>query len=1115
MRDRTLALLFSCLLTASASSQQPNQPSPTPVAPAQTPSTTATPAEKAADAAKTVAKSPDYAQESFVIEKMHSRYRFEADGTGRKEITARIRVQSEAGVQQWGQLQEGYNSANERVEIPYVRVLKEDGTIVKAGDDAVQDLSAPVEHEAPVYTDYRQKHITVPGLRPGEVLEYNMVTVIHTPLAAGQFWTEYEFDKTNIDLDETVDVDVPAGRSLKLKCKPGMDPTITEANGRRVYHWSSSHLEREDDSAKAEKAKDKKKKKHRPEDERPDIQLTTFETWEQIGRWYASLEKDRRAPTPDVRAKAQELTKGLNTDLEKTEALYDYVAKNFRYVSLSLGVGRYQPHAASEVLHDQYGDCKDKHTLLASLLEAEGLHADSVLINSSRKLDPDVPSPSQFDHVITLLPMGQATNPQGTKQEVWMDTTAEVAPFRLLSYQLRKKQALVIPPADPPSSIAPHLEETPADTPMPDSEYSQIDGKINDIGKLEAHVHYEFRGDEELLLRSVFRRVPQANWQRVVENVNAGLGGDVTNVKISDPAATREAFTMSYDVAKVNFLDWSKKKTDIVLPLVQFNLPDVDADDTDPDAEPLKLGPKANYSYNIKLELPAKYTAHAPLAFSLKRDYAEYAATYKLDGGVFTASRTLTLRDDELPVARASDYESFRRAVGSDLSQQLSVESAVSGPPVPPPDMKADDLVDSARAAAENGNFPVAIVLLKRATEVDPKNKFAWNNLGLIYLQMRESDQAIAAFQKQIEVNPYDEFAYNNLGRVYWNDRKYDEAVKAFNKQLENNPLDKFSHANLGVMYAEWHKYDLAAAELEKAVSLNPDSAELQVSLGDAYLNLGQDAKALATFDHAVELAATPLVWNNIAYQLSLKDAHLDRAQQYAESAVSATAAALRNISLDRLANKDLGLVSNLIAYWDTLGWVHFGEGDLDKAEKYVGAAWALGHHGEVGDHLAQIYEKRGDKKRALETYALSMNGLRPEPETRGRLVALMKSGTHYTESGACQDPVDCVLNTYKSRLQDQRTIDLGKATQTSNADFFILISGGGGATAKVDSVKFVSGDEKLKSYTEALKTADYHLTFPDDTPVKVFRRGTLSCAIATSKCEFVLTLPDDVRSVD
>jgi tetratricopeptide (TPR) repeat protein len=731
------------------------------------------------------------------------------------------------------------------------------------------------------------------------------------------------------------------------------------------------------------------------------------------------------------------------------------------------------------------------------MLEAEGLHADSVLINSSRKLDPDVPSPSQFDHVITMLPMG--------KEEVWMDTTAEVAPFRLLSFPLRNKQALVIPPEVPPSSVAPHLEETPADTPMPDTEFSDIEGKVNDIGKLEAHVHYEFRGDEELLLRSVFRRVPQANWERVVDNINASLGGDVTNLKVSDPAATREPFTMSYDVSKVNFLDWSKKKTDITLPLVQFSLPDVDDDDTDADAEPLKLGPKAEYSYKIKLELPAKYTAHAPLAFSLKRDYAEYAATYKLEGNTFTASRTLTLRQAEIPAARAPDYQSFRRAVGSDLAQQLSVESTVAGAPVPPPDMKADDLVDSGRAAAQNGNLPVAIVLFKRATEVDPKNKVAWNNLGLVYFQMRDYEPAIAAFQKQLEVNPYDEFAYNYLGSVYRAERKYDDAAKAFNKQLENNPLDKFAHAGLGQMYAEWHKYDLAAPELEKAASLTPDNAELQVSLGDAYLNLGQDDKALATFDHAVELSATPVVWNNIAYQLSLKNSHLDRAQQYAESAVSSTAAALRNISLDRLTQQELPLVSSLIAYWDTLGWVHFGEGHLDKAEKYVAAAWELGHHGEVGDHLGQIYEKEGHKDRAVSTYALSMNGLRPTPETRERLASLTGGDAK----------ADATVARYKEELQHLSTIDLGKATQTGNADFFILLSGGAGSVAKVDAVKFVSGDEKLKSFTEALKTADYHLTFPDDTPVKVLRRGTLSCSIATSKCEFTLTLPDDVITVD
>ncbi|MGC2646429.1 MAG: DUF3857 domain-containing protein [Candidatus Sulfotelmatobacter sp.] len=1049
-----------------------------------------------AAASKPEAVKHDYSQEAFVVEQYKSIYRFENDGTGRKETIARIRVQSEAGVQQWGQIQVGYNSANERVEIAYVRVIKADGTVVKAGDDAVQDLSAPLEQQAPVYTDYRQKHITVPGLRPGEVLEYDIVTVIHTALAPGEFWADYDFDKANIDLDEEVEVDVPASRAIKLKNKPEMNPTISETNGRRVYHWTSSHLEREDDQKNKDKDKDKnKKKKRHPEDERPDIQLTSFVSWEQIGLWYAGLEKDRRAPSPEVRAKAEELTKGLNNDLDKVQALYDYVARNFRYVSLSLGLGRYQPHASSDVLHNQYGDCKDKHTLLASLLEAEGMHASSVLINSSRKLDPDVPSPSQFDHVITMLPMG--------KQEIWMDTTSEVAPFRLLAYSLRNKLALVVP-----ASGTPHLEETPADTPMPDSEISEVDGTINQIGKLEAHVHYTFRGDEELLLRSIFRRVPEAQWQRVVENVNSGMGGDVTNLKISDPAATREAFTMSYDVSRPNFLDWSKKKSDLTLPLCQFNLPDLGDADSDADSEPLKLGPKAEYVYKIKLELPAKYTARAPLPFSLKRDYAEYQATYKLQGTTFTADRTLTLRKDELPAPRAEDYEAFRHAVSSDLGQFLSLENTVAGSPAPPADMKADDLVESGRAAIASNNLPLAVTLLRRATEVDAKNKYAWNMLAAAYMGMRQNDDAIAALKKQIEINPYDEYAYNALGRAYWQERKYEDAATAFNKQIEINPLDKFAHAGLGSMYSEWKKYDLAAAELEKATSLTPDNPELQVTLGDAYLNLGQDDKALATFDHAVELSATPLVWNNIAYQLSLKKAHLDRAQQYAESAVSATTAALRNLSLDRLTQQDLPLVPSLIAYWDTLGWVYFSKGNLDMAEKYVAAAWGLGQHGEVGDHLGQIYEKEGKKDRALQTYELAETGLRPIPETRERIDALLKSDAKLNGGAKTK-------NKNNESLQSLRTIDLGKAKETGSAEFFVLLSGGAGAPAKAEAVRFVSGDDKLKVFTEALRTAEYRLTFPDDTPLKILRRGILSCSTATGNCTFVLMLPDDVRTVD
>lgn len=1035
------------------------------------------------------AETSDLSQESFVVEQIRTTYRFEKDGTGRKEIYARIKVQSDAGVAQWGQVVVGYNSANERIEIPYVRVHKADGSVVTAPADAVQDLSAPVEREAPVYTDYRQKHITVPGLRPGEQLEYDIVTLIHTAMAPGQFWMDYDFDKSNIVLDEQLEVNIPRERTVKLKSKPEFAPKITDEKDRRVYRWVSSHLVREDD----DKDKDRKKKKKKSDDA-PAVQMTTFRSWEEVGHWYESLEKDRRVPSADIRSKEQELTKGLTSDSDKIQALYDYVSKNFRYVSLSLGLARYQPHSADDVFHNQYGDCKDKHTLLESMLDAAGYKASSVLINSSRKLDPDVPSPAQFDHVITMLPLG--------KDEIWMDSTAEIAPYRLLSFNLRKKQALVVPPDG-----AGRLEETPADPPMPNSQLADLNGKVSELGKLTVHVHYTMRGDTELLMRTIFRRVPRQSWQRMVETMNtmSGLDGDVTDLKVGDPAATRQPFEFEYTISKANYFDWSKKKSQLDLPLSQFPLADADEDDSGPDADPIKFGPPGDYIYRIKLELPPKYTAQNPLPFAMKRDYAEYQAAYKLDGNIFTAERKLVLRARELEASRTSDYMAFRRAVLTDLVQHVAVESSVAGNPTPPPNLKADELNESGYAALQNGNYPLAVSLLKRAVEVDPKHKSAWNSLGNAYLAQRQTTEAIAAFKKQAEVNPYDEFAYNNMGRAYWLDRNYDEAAKSFQKQIEVNPLDHFAHSNLGTMYAEWHKYQEAVPELEKAVSLTPDDPILQVNLGDAYLNLSQDDKALAAFDKAVELSATPVVWNNIAYQLSLKKAHLDKAQQYAESAVAATTAGLRNLTLEQLSVRDLALVPSLVAYWDTLGWIYFAKGDLNNAEKYVSAAWLVGQHGEVGDHLGQIYEKEGEKDKAIRTYALAMQALRPIPETRGRLAALI-GGDNKVAAATAKS---------KDQLQMLRTLDLGKvAKQDGIAEFFVLFAPSNSGIT-VENVKFVSGDEKLKSLSEALRKMDYRLSLPPETQAKILRRGVLSCAAASGDCKFVMFLTDDVRSVD
>src|SRR5258705_9399555 len=212
------------------------------------------------------------------------------------------------------------------MDVVFVRVLKSDGTVVTATGDAVQDLSSAVQREAPVYTDTRENHIAVPGLRPGQVLELSLAIVVHTPLARGHFWGEHDFIKNGIVLDDTLQIDVPGDRKITLKTGSGLDPTMSERDGRRVYEWRTSRRTSDEDGAKGEPEVWKKPRKSEPSA----VRLTTFASWEELGRWYGDLERSQRAPSLEIRKKAAELTAGRATNLEKLEALYEYVATNFR-----------------------------------------------------------------------------------------------------------------------------------------------------------------------------------------------------------------------------------------------------------------------------------------------------------------------------------------------------------------------------------------------------------------------------------------------------------------------------------------------------------------------------------------------------------------------------------------------------------------------------------------------------------------------------------------------------------------------------------------------------------------------------------------------------------------
>lgn len=1047
-------------------------------------------------------KRPDYSQEAFVIEQFKFSYRFENDGTGQREISFRVKIQSDAGVQTFGQIILPYGSSNEKLEIGPVRVYKQDGSIVTASESNIQELTAPVSRIAPVYTDLKAKHVTVPGLRPGDVLEYHAVWQVTTPLAPNHFWLEYDFVKNDtIVLDERLEVNIPQNSAVKLKVEPRLDPTIKEENGRRLYSWAHANLKRQEKSDKKDSKTGSLPNPRDPDEPKlPQIQMTTFKNWEEVGRWYAELQRSLIIPDDKIRAKVAELTRGRKNDVEKIETLYGYVAKNIRYVSLSFGQGRYRPHAATEILANEYGDCKDKHTLLASMLLAADLHAYPALINSSRKIDPDIPSPAQFDHVITAMPMG--------REMVWLDTTTEVAPYRLLASQLRKKEALLIP-EDAPA----RLEITPTDPPFPSTELVEMEGKINDKGELTGRAHVTLRGDSELTLRILFRRTPKAEWNNLTSfltyTLRLGYGGEITEIRPGDPNATEKPFELEYDFTDADFLDWSSKTDTLDLPLPSFHLPEAEAD-KEQSSKPIELGPPSEITYRLKLSLPSKYQTRLPVPITVIRDYAEYRSSYKLEENTLIAERSLRVRHREIPAARTQDYRAFLNSTKADARQFVSVKTDLVVTPSSFPDsMKPEELMKAAGTAEENENYLLAEELLKRVLAKEPKHKLAYGRLGYVLLAQGKIKDATEALSEQTKINPFDDSAYELLGQVLWAQKKYEDAEAAFRKQIEVTPLDESAHGNLGRMLIERRKYKEAVPELEQAISLNPDEApRYEIALGHAYAKLGQTPKAIEAFDRAIKLSHEPGTLNDVAYNLSVNDLQLDKAQQYAEEAVTGVATNLRDAKLERLTTDDLAHVRSLAVYWDTLGWIHFKKGNLDLAEKYLMAAWQVEQYSEVGDHLGQISEKRGKKEEALHWYALADGGVRPVPEARENLTRLAGS-----------DKVELRLSRAKEELIESRTVKIGPLLRDEKkelqAEFFVVLVPGAAGKAKVAGVKFIRGSEKLRPLAGAVQSATYRMSFPDETATKIIRRGILFCEPTNEGCRFILLSAEAVTSVD
>jgi tetratricopeptide (TPR) repeat protein len=337
------------------------------------------------------------------------------------------------------------------------------------------------------------------------------------------------------------------------------------------------------------------------------------------------------------------------------------------------------------------------------------------------------------------------------------------------------------------------------------------------------------------------------------------------------------------------------------------------------------------------------------------------------------------------------------------------------------------------------------------------------------------------------------------------------EAIQAWQELGKVAQGDEDLPVHLGSLLIAEKRPREALPYLENAVTLSSLKAIPLVNLGRAYLQAEEDEKAVQTLDRALRLEPKSSLFNDAALTLADAGKRLQDALRYAQEAVRQEENTSREVDLQDLTADDLRVTRNLIAYWDTLGWIHSRLGNLKEAEGYLRAAWTVGQDSVTGYHLGQVYEKQKRTAEAVRMYRIVADRT-PVSAVTSPVAAEAKASLNSLKVSLTPGKAAPLAGSYAAdELSRERTVSMPKlAKGPVTAEFFVLLAPG----TKVEDTRFVGGSPELRSAGSALAQAHFATSFPEKSEGRIVRRGILGCYPYTG-CNFILLLPELVTSVE
>jgi len=354
-------------------------------------------------------------------------YVFDADSKYVHTSDLTYKVLSQRGAQEWDAISVRWEPWHDQKPTVRARVISADGTVHALDMKTLKDETAS-DAEEKIYSDGRILRGPLPAVAVGAIVEEEEIIAEKEPFfAAGTVERLYIGEGVPV-LESRLLLDAP--KSLNLKYEPQLLPDLkterSEGRDRVKVALVQGRMEALDPA-----------ESNLPGDipSHPAIAFSTGADWGSIAAKYDEI-VDKQIADADLKAVVARVTQGKTTREEKAAALQEFVAKQVRYTGVEFGEAAIVPHSPEVTLRQQYGDCKDKSSLMVALLRAGDIPAYVALLNAGSRQDvpANLPGMGLFDHAIVYLP--------GTP-DLWIDATDEYARLGQVPSADQSRSALI------------------------------------------------------------------------------------------------------------------------------------------------------------------------------------------------------------------------------------------------------------------------------------------------------------------------------------------------------------------------------------------------------------------------------------------------------------------------------------------------------------------------------------------------------------------------------------------------------------------------------------------------------------------------------------------------